>query len=280
MPIINDYLKRKYPEQVKYNKSDVEIAGFAKLIRVTETIKSTSTVATAQLENGATVADHVLFEPTIITITGNVADIHVAGDASSDVISSVREKIANVDQFIPSRTATQISKISGIVTDILNTEALIESAVRRNSEILSDIGVSDSLLDKLTLAGAGKNQIEFLNTMEAVKQEQATNSSAPPLSLNVGGRTYENMIITDLEVNFDNVEVALEFSMQFTQVYFADTRIEEFEGVAKNPDEGSKDSVSKEEEKGSQVSEEVPEEQAPSWLVQFLNKASSAKIGG
>jgi hypothetical protein len=252
MASINKLLKNRFPETTADKLDSVEIAGFKSLVRTSETVKKTATTTTSYVEDGSFISDHIVDNPRIITIAGNISDVHIKGDPVSKVLNKAQTAVSDVNQFIPLKTQSQISKISSIANDVTDIESLILSTAQRNPRIFDTLGLSDIAEEQLKELGVGKNQIGFINKIEEIMDSQRTIQGSTQ-SITVGEKTYQNMVITDFEFNLDNKENSLNFSIELTEVRFAtNIRTTQTESiVSENISLPSKDAVQGVSEKGT-----------------------------
>lgn len=263
MASINDFLSRQFPDRTSQNLTSVEIEGFQTLVRVTENVRRTATTTFSYVEDGSFVSDHIISDPIVISISGNVSDIHVVGDPVAKFLGSVQDDISDINQFLPSRTQTQLTKISAIANDIADAESRILNAAQRNPKIFDAIGLSDIASNRLKDLGVGKNQERFIDVINAKMDNQKRGSNFNLSTIKIGPKEYNNLVITNFEFALDNKEDSLDFSIEFTEVREASSVVENSTDQAnpvKAAADSAKEAVEGEIDKGSSAPTEIEDQ--------------------
>ena len=230
---IRDYIEAPFREKVE--TSSVGIGGFTMLVRTSETYSRSVTIPTVYLENGKHVNDHIIIEPLILTISGDVSDVHLAPSTTATLIDDIQSDIGSVDAYTPPKTQQQLSVISGIANDINDAITAIDIAVSKSQALLGNFGSKSE---------AETNTQSFLNHMDAM----VTGNQLSSIEMN--SRTYENMYITSFDASYDNVLGSTGFTIVAAQFRFSDTLTTEL--IVKDPASGTNGSLEKESDKSTQ----------------------------
>ncbi len=215
----------------------VSIAGFTALVRVSERISRTTEVPVVYLEDGSPIQDHIIKNPVILTIEGDVSNVFVQGDPLLERVENVNKTISVIDQYLPARTQTQLTKINAIANDINDAVNKIDQAIEDGGSVLNAIGARNDAVKN--------NQKEFLDAINsAIDNNQL-------LKINMPFKGYDSMVITSFDVEYDNEGDSTGFTIELTQIRFAED-IEEIIGIVINPSRDAENVVSSPKEKGLQ----------------------------
>lgn len=206
MARIADYLDRQIqsaPQQ------EVGIGGFTALVRVRESYNLTASVPSTPVEDGSVVNDHIILDPLVISIEGDVSDVHLRESPVLRAIRQAQAEIGNVtSQFAPARTQTQISQASALANDVLDATRRIDAALDAGAQIGDLFGNQD--------AGSSTNRSRFLDHMEALRNGKQL------IAIDMPYRRLDRMVITSLTVRHDNVTDSTGFTLEAQQVRLAE----------------------------------------------------------
>jgi len=231
-------------------QGDIGIGGFTAFARVSERLRRTSNVPTTFLEDGTFVTDHIIRDPLILVIEGNVSDIYLPPSAINRTVAEAQEILGVISQYLPERTAAQAEVVSSLLNSVVDQIDRIDSAVESGLQMVGLLG--------LTGGAAFNNSETFLSQMEAHYYGDYL------ISIDMPYRRYENMRITSLEIERDNQENALSFRIEATQLRFAET-IFSTVAIAPAPSEGLDGQTENVSDKSVQSGETVP----PSFLIEL-----------
>lgn len=240
MARIQDYIEGQFRAD---QREEVGIGGFTLMARVRERSTQTADVPTTFLEDGSHVNDHIILNPLTLSIEGMVSDVFVRPGPLQEIVRDAQRELGVITQYIPGRTASQLSRVSGIVNDLDSAIRRADSALDAGEQIAQYAGLQD--------ATAQSNQEKFLDVMEGIRNSKAL------ISIEMPFRTYERMCITSLEITRDNQMNALSFAMEAQQFRFAETVYRQL-SAAPNAAAGNGGALDGETDRGAQEGEEVP----------------------
>jgi hypothetical protein len=233
--MIRDYINGKIKALSEQQIQKIGIGGFTMYAATNRTRQRTAQAPVSYLENGSFSSDDIINDPIRLTITGEVADIHIEGSSSllSLVPPAVSETLGAVRGYIPDRAAGTISKITGIISSVNDRISQIDSAIAAGQRLFGLAG------------GATKSiQEQFLDHMESLY------NARQPVSVEMDYRNYTNMAIVDFSDNKDNIEDALKFSITLQELRFNELQFTEITKAfpapapaVKSQAEGSADKV-------------------------------------
>jgi hypothetical protein len=234
-------LRKLIEAPFKNSKSvqQIGIGGFNAAVRVSETYARTATVPTVFLEDGSHANDHIIRDPIILTISGDVSDVHVKSSSVAVFINNIETSIGSVSTYLPGKTKTQLSKISSIANDFTDAVSKIDSAIDRTQSLLSSFGASENV--------EKKNQERFIDEMDSLFEGDKL------FSIDMPFRTYDNMVMTSFQCSYDNKGDSTSFEITATQFRFASTITKEIKSIAPE----TKGSLDSEVNKGVQEPQKV-----------------------
>ena len=74
--MIQDFAKQIFGYERTDDRQEIGIGGFTADVRVNESIQMTSDAPDNYVEDGSVINDHVINNPIVLSIDGEVADIH------------------------------------------------------------------------------------------------------------------------------------------------------------------------------------------------------------
>lgn len=238
MGYLRDYIDGQFADD---EKEEVGIGGFTMVARIRDRVMRTASIPTAYLEDGSHVNDHIIRDPLMLSIEGNVSDLHLRPSPALAAIREAEATVGLITQYGPARTSTQISKVSGLVADVGSAIDRVDAALATIDRVGEAVGLRDE--------SASKSNIEkFLDTMDGIYE------SGILINVDMPFRTYERMALTSMEITRDNQQNALAFNLEFQQFRFVETQ---FVTAAPNPARGTGGQTAGESDKGAQEGEEV-----------------------
>jgi len=176
-----------------------------------------------------------------LSIEGVVSDVYVKPSPTLNAVRAFETQVGAVAQYLPGRTQSQISRIAGIVPDILNQIDALDRAIQVRQDVAGAVGFTGV---------EGKSNIEqFIDTMKGLADSDVL------ISIDAPFRKYENMAITSISYTRDNKTKSLSFSIEAQQLRFAQTLYAQVSAPA--PAGGLDGQTSAEADKGSQEGEDV-----------------------
>ena len=206
---------------------DLEEIGIGELTAFARTREQTTVTATAPatpLEDGSVVNDHIINNPVQLTIEGVVSEIYVKPRAEIQAFRRGAAEIGNITKYLPPRTATQISKIKGLLLSVDNYYQKALTAIRDGKQTLNFLtggAKPPSVID------------DFVATLDVYHDEKI------PLKIQTPDQVYENMVITSRVTTRDNTVDSLSFKITALQLRFAVVIFDDVSKYFKNPAPGA-----------------------------------------
>lgn len=200
--IVKGYLYKKKDE-----KQTVGIGGFNLDVRFDSSINFTMVAPENYVEDGSVINDHIVNDPITISISGEVADIHIKPEFDDFVLETLREKI----QFKVINTVLtkqQQQKIQSVVDKVTGALKLVQKGLdiynrfnNRNEPTAKYRTIQDDFFDFL--------ELNYINKRL--------------LTIEMPFRNYENMLITSLTITKDNsTNQKLKYSLSAKEIRFAE----------------------------------------------------------
>ena len=238
MSKVRDYINGAFQnDQVE----EVGINGFVTIARVRERVTNTSDIPVTFLEDGSHVNDHVILNPTTISIVGNVSDVHLRAQPAPSSIIAAQSQVGAILQYVPARTATQVSKVSASISDLSNASDRVDAVINAGQRLSGYLGIGDNVPQS--------NIEKFLDMLESVRNSKTL------IPIEMPYKTYPQMCITSLEITRDNQSRALSFSLDAQQFRFAQTTFESV--AAPSPSTATGGQTEGLKDKGVQAGEDV-----------------------
>lgn len=225
---------------VESRPQEIGIGGFRTYSRIRERVNYQADIPISFVETGSPISDHRIIQPLSVSIEGVVGDIYLPQGALSSTVGRIQAEIGNVTQYLPTRTQTQISKVSALVNDAADAVRRIEALIDSGEQVLD--------LFRNRSVQANPLQFQFIETMESLFRTGSI------FNVETRYRIYWDMVITNLmfEVNNETDEIRFMIDLQ----EWREASIE-FVEVARNPGGGAADAVSGKQDKGVQRGDDV-----------------------
>jgi len=236
---ITDFINRKRGDTPL---EEIGIGGFTTLARVRERYALTAEIPDVPVEDGTSISDHIIHKPKILTIEGDVSDIHLKPSPIIREFQRAQAEIGNlVSQFAPSRTQAQLSKINALATDIDAAIKKGQAVIDAGGQALDYLGLRDSKTKTI--------QEQFIDAIEALYYGDQL------IAIDMPFRQHKNMVITSFTADYDNQENATTFSITAQEMVLAETVTTEVETPADGTDGQTKDIVNKGTQTGESTSQ-------------------------
>lgn len=228
-------------------KVDIGIGGFTLGVIQEETMEMGSTAPTSYVESGDYVNDHIINNPLMLSFTGEAGDIHLKESSKFQSYRKTAATIGRMTPYFPKRTATQISKISGL---LVSAGDMIDKI---------DGYIEDGISAYNFLIGKGSDKTK---TPQELFIEFFTMVWENRLYINVEafGKVYENMAMESLSIKRTDGSF-ISYSFKFKQLRFATTtavKVKKKKGLKNGKTKGStKNQMAKEKSKGTTNPKEV-----------------------
>lgn len=216
---------------------EIGIGGFTALASVKESYKLSSSIPKTALEDGSTANDHIILDPILISISGDVSDVHIRGSNAVRKFESVQSEVSDIaSQYVPNRTASQLSKVVSIANDAADAVRAIDNLLDQGEQAIDLFGNKDTESKGI--------QQRFMDSMDAL------HAGKQLISIDMPFRRLDNMRITSFVADTDNETDSISFSIEAEQFIFAEL---EFVNVAAiKPSPNLNGQLSSESDKGLQ----------------------------
>lgn len=200
--IVKGYLYKKKDE-----KQTVGIGGFNLDVRFDSSINFTMVAPENYVEDGSVINDHIINDPITLSISGEVADIHIKPKFDDFLLETIREKV----QFKVINTVLtkqQQQKIQGVVDKISSVVKL----VNKGFDIYNRFNNRNKPISKVRTV-----QDDFFDFLESNYINKRL------ITIEMPFRNYENMLITSLTITKDNsTNQKLKYSLSAKEIRFAE----------------------------------------------------------
>ena len=134
--MIEKFLKSVSPDTIigsEYEK--VGIGGFTFYASTAESSTKTATVTANPVESGSTVNDHIIKNPATITLSGEIADVFIESPITPLTVQELVPAIGIIQDYLPGRTATQLSKINGLLATVDDYFIAADTAINKGAQL-------------------------------------------------------------------------------------------------------------------------------------------------
>ena len=233
--------------------SPVGIGAFVMYVSLNETASKTATVTNNPVESGSYLNDHIIKNPTSISIEGEVADVFVQTQPLSRTVQTTFAPIGIIQDYLPTRTQTQISKINGLVSSAEDVIDKIDLAIEKGDQLYNFYNGIDS--DKPI-------SVKFLEYFDTIFESRSI------ISIECIDKIFSDMAITSFTTSKIN-QGNYSFTITAQKIVQAETRILQ---LVKNASGDSTSQGGAMSDKGTQQTEEVDES-----LANFIKSGISWK---
>lgn len=216
---------------------EVGIGGFTLFARVSDAASYSAQVPTQVLEDGSVATDHIINDPLVFTISGDVSDTHIrlAPPLTFGIPSD--SAAGQVVALLPARTQSQLGKIRSIGESVMD-------AVDRADRL---INIGRNVFDTFNPPAPSKPLREqFVDFLESVYYGKQL------ITVDAAYRTHDNMAITSLTINRDNQAESIRFEVVVQKVDFVELIYTDIQQFYKAPAPAAQASVAGATEQGAQ----------------------------
>jgi ATP-dependent Clp protease ATP-binding subunit ClpA len=235
--MIENFLKNIASLNKLDDKQRIGIGGFIFDVRITESVQFTSDVPDNYVEDGSFIHDHIINNPRVITIDGEVSDINVQAEFLPDILVKVIDKAESIvnNLYVVQKTQQMIQKIEKFAEPVTKAYDAINEAIAGGQQIYDFFnGRPEKTIQDEFFA--------FLNNIYHSKQL---------IDIEMPFNTYKNMRITSLTIIRDNTtQQALRYKLSAKEVRFAKTIFVDKNKYFKAPSKSSAGKVGDKENKG------------------------------
>ncbi|MDF1593742.1 MAG: hypothetical protein P1P89_19720 [Desulfobacterales bacterium] len=244
MGLVRDYIDGAFKNEFA---GEVSIDGFATIAIIRDNIKQTREAPVTYLEDGSHVNDHIIRNPIVVKIEGNISSVYVEPPPTLKEIRGTETIVGEVAQYLPGRTQAQLSIVAGITADIQQRIDQLDSAIRTSQKIADKVGYTG--LTDLDQRKFAKSNIEgFIDKINGLLNSDALITISGPL------QTYDNMCILAFEYTESSTSEAVDFTIEAQELRFAQTLVGK---IAKKPAADTKGQHAGETDKGVQAGKKV-----------------------
>lgn len=228
MANILDYLNSKLQDP---NKQEIGIGGFTLFARVKDSYKLNTNVPTTPVEDGSFVNDHIILQPLIITISGDVSDIHLKRSEIARELTTFNAEVGNlVGQFGSSATQAQLQQLAQLENTFLDAVNAIDAVLAAGTQALNYFGNKDP--DTKTI------QEQFIDAMDSFYYARQ------PIKIDMPFRQLDNMVITSFTSETDNSINSTTFTINAQQILYTGLSYTAVEAKPASGTNGQLDSAS------------------------------------
>lgn len=192
---------------------EVGIGGFTLLATVRRSFSLTSRAPVNYVEDGSNASDHIVLDPLVLTIEGNVSDIHIRPNPLIELQRRISSQIGVITKYLPLRTQSELSQINSIVNDATNAVRKVNAVIDDGRNAWEFFGNKDS-----ESKGLVEQFIDFIESVHYGKQL---------INIEMPFRTHDNMRITSSTVDTDNQSNAISFAITAQKFRFFETELAE-----------------------------------------------------
>jgi len=209
--IIDELFKGRAQSSQSSSEEEIGIGGFKLFARVNQSTQYKAQVPDFVLEDGSYVNDHIINNPLVLSINGEIGSTFFQKLQSyipDFLTGSQQNAISNVSVYLPSRTTSQLSTINGLRSD---ANSYLSQLNRMES-------VGTELFDVFNGTSAQKekdNQEQFIAFLESVYYSKQL------IEIEMPYKKHTNMALTDLSIERNNTENSIKFTASFKKVQFA-----------------------------------------------------------
>lgn len=212
----------KFP--LEQDDQTISIAGFHAFALTSEQVKISNVVPTTTLEDGSTIGDDIIPNPTELTISGMVTDKFYLVKRAPHLIGKDFSKVGDLTGLLRNRDQATLQKMSQIDDMIASGVQFGERIERGVRNAVSFAGVENETVnsflnpinDYLGIEGAKKpdenikNFLVHLDTLQNFRQ---------PIEIITSRKTWKNMAIQSVTLGSKpNESSAIEFNMNLVQI--------------------------------------------------------------
>jgi len=212
----------------------VGIGGYVAGARVKESVTKTSKVTQSVVEDGSTISDHIINNPVILQIEGDLGNVSAFSGNPHKSGRSSNSLLGVISSFLPTRTKVQVQKLSHTINTI----------DRVATDIGNALSGSGNIFDAFSPLLTKDEKQRFYQYFDGIYKNKIL------IDVEMPDKTYQNMAMTYFNVSeFGGNYLSYKFTFQ--EVRIAVTQSVDSSEFTKNPGDGTKSQTSKTAKKGT-----------------------------
>jgi len=190
--------------------------------RIDEKLSQASTVTKFYLEDGSNAGDHIIVDPVMLSITGEVGKVTYQQSYLMQGYLKARSQLGSIGIYLPNRTLSQISKIGKTVNQATNGLRKAEDVINKIGSLGAygedDLGLKGlkQYTDINSLLG-GKKTKNLESDFLAFVKDYVTNRKTLKVDTAKFGR-LENMVITNYSLSTNNVDDSTSYTIDLQEL--------------------------------------------------------------
>lgn len=233
-----DYLNKGLDRS---DRERVGIAGYELLAVVSESVNKTASIPDTFLEDGSNVQQSVNLNPLVVTITGEVGDIHITQSAFNEAFTRISANVGVITQYTPDSTGATVQRIEQLAQSISDKLRKVDQVIDDGKQIASFLGNQDA---------AQNNREKFLDHFDKLYEGKQL------ISVETAFRRHDSMAIESLVTTTNNKSEIISFKIVVKKFQIASTAFVQSNKLFNRPSASTKDQVSGETDQGVQAGEE------------------------
>lgn len=209
--IIDELFKGRAQSSQSSSEEEIGIGGFKLFARVNQSTQYKAQVPNFVLEDGSYANDHIINDPLVLSINGEVGGTFFQKLQSyipEFLTNSQQNAISNVSVYLPSRTTSQLSRINSLRSDANSYLSQLNRMASVGTELFNVFNGTSAQKEK-------DNQEQFIAFLESVYYSKQL------IDIEMPYKKHTNMALTDLSIERNNTENSIKFTASFKKVQFA-----------------------------------------------------------
>ena len=253
--MVEEFRKGKAQAVSSSSEEEIGIGGFKLFARVNQSTQYKAQVPNFVLEDGSYANDHIINDPLVLSINGEIGGNFAKTVKTSYEPEPVQKPSLTQQFYKPMRTASQLTGISYMNKGMSNALSKLNNFKSVSNQIFNTFKSNTQNPRAVTSADTSTiekdNQEEFLIFLESVYYAKLLVDVEMPY------KKHTDMAITDLSIERDNTNNSVKFTASFKKVQFAQIVYTSASKYFKKPADGAtKKKTESAKDKGSQKPED------------------------
>lgn len=209
--IIDELFKGRAQSSQSSSEEEIGIGGFKLFARVNQSTQYKAQVPNFVLEDGSYANDHIINDPLVLSINGEVGGKFFQKLQSyipDFLTGSQQNALSNVSVYLPSRTTSQLSMINSLRSDANSYLSQLNRMASVGTELFNVFNGTSAQKEK-------DNQEQFISFLESVYYSKQL------IDIEMPYKKHTTMAMTDLSVERNNTENSIKFTASLKKVQFA-----------------------------------------------------------